>query len=121
MQSLPSWLKAHSIARLVLLWFALSIGAAIASPLVKPQNLQLICSASGASKLIAGGVDDQGDAAQQHLHCPLCAALGAPPPLEIISFSAAPPLRYALPVQELVRVAPIAAAPPPSRGPPTFS
>ena len=118
---MPLLRHSRLITRFVLVWFALSVGVAIASPLVKPQNLQLICSASGASKLIAGGVDDQGDAAQQHLHCPLCAALGAPPPLEIISFSAAPPLRYALPVQELVRVAPIAAAPPPSRGPPTFS
>jgi len=118
MQSLRN---AHLIARFVLLWFALSIGAAIASPLVKPQDLQLVCSASGASKLIVGDADGQGDAVLQALHCPLCAGIGAPPPLEIMAFSAAPPLRYALPVQERDRLEPVAAAPPPSRGPPDFS
>ena len=38
------------LARLVLAWFVLSIGVAVASPLVNPQGMELICSGSGGSK-----------------------------------------------------------------------
>jgi hypothetical protein len=118
MQSLR---HAHRIARFVLVWFALSIGVAIASPLVQPQALQLVCSASGASKVIAGDADEQDSTALQVMHCPLCVGVGAPPPIEIIAFTTAPPLGYALPVQYRAPFAPLAAAPPPARGPPNFS
>jgi hypothetical protein len=118
MQSLRN---AHLIARFVLLWFALSIGVAIASPLVKPQGVQLVCSAAGASKVIVGDADAQGSADLQVLHCPLCAGIGAPPPLDIVAFTSAPPLGYALPVPDRRGVAPVAAAPPPARGPPALS
>ena len=40
------------LARCVLAWFVLSIGVAVASPLVSPQSFELICSGSGAIKLL---------------------------------------------------------------------
>jgi len=33
------------LAKLALLWFALTLGVAVASPLVNPQNELLICTA----------------------------------------------------------------------------
>jgi hypothetical protein len=49
MQSLRA---ARFLVRLVAAWFVLSMAAAIASPLVKPQAMELICSGSGAVKLL---------------------------------------------------------------------
>jgi hypothetical protein len=113
--------NAHHIARFVLVWFALSIGVAVAAPLVNPQAVQLVCSASGVSKVIVGDQDGQGSSTLQVLDCPLCAGIGAPPPLDIVAFTTAPPRGYALPVPDLAPRAPLAAAPPPARGPPALS
>ena len=33
-----------SLARLVMAWFALTLGLAIASPLVHPQAMELVCT-----------------------------------------------------------------------------
>mgnify|MGYP007055625982 FL=1 len=38
-----------SLARLVMAWFALTLGLAIASPLVHPQAMELVCTAGGLS------------------------------------------------------------------------
>ena len=72
--------QVHLIARVVLVWFALSVGVAIASPLVKPQAMELICSASGVLKLLIKS--DQGsEVVSLHtLDCSLCATGYAPPP-----------------------------------------
>ena len=45
------------LARLVLAWFVLALGVAIASPLVKPQGIELVCASGGAMKLIVNAVD----------------------------------------------------------------
>ena len=45
------------LARLVLAWFALAIGVAVASPLVKPQAIELVCSGNGAIKLLVKAGD----------------------------------------------------------------
>jgi len=44
--------SARTVARLVLAWFVLSLGVAVASPMVNPKAMQLICSASGSVKLL---------------------------------------------------------------------
>jgi hypothetical protein len=77
MQSLR---QAAFLARLVLAWFALAIGVAVASPLVKPQAIELICSGSGAMKVLVKGDDGKPAASHHTLDCPLCATLDAPPP-----------------------------------------
>ena len=49
--------NAHLLARFVLVWFALSIGAAIASPLIQPKDILLICTGSGAMKVLVQADD----------------------------------------------------------------
>lgn len=39
--------QARFLARLVLAWFALPLGVALASPLVQPQSLEMVCSGGG--------------------------------------------------------------------------
>lgn len=124
MHLLPFLRNARHVTRFVLVWFALSLGVAIASPLVKPQGMQLICSAAGTLKIVA----TTGDAATPDgpattlaghtLDCPLCANVGAPPPLAPAAFSATTPQAYALPVPQTVHPVAHDGAPLPARGPP---
>lgn len=113
--------NAHLLARCVLVWFALSIGVAIASPLIKPQSVQLVCSASGAVKIIAdGGADDSG-ALRNTLDCPLCAAVGAPPPHAFVPLLVpATGLSYTLPQRVDAPHLRRATAQFPPRGPPAL-
>lgn len=115
--------NAHFIARLVLVWFALSIGVAIASPMVKPQSLQLICSGTGAIKIISSDADGKAattpsSTSTHTLDCPLCAAMAAPPPVDANHLAFAAPLGYTSPARAAASPVPFFATPPPARGPP---
>lgn len=113
--------NARTIARFVLVWFVLSIGVAIASPIVKPQAIELICSGSGALKVLVK-TDDGTRAQSGHtLDCPLCASLGAPPPVTRQTAQPVSPLAYVLRSIPAARIASLTATPPPARGPPSFS
>jgi hypothetical protein len=113
--------NAKLIARFVLLWFALSIGVAIASPLVNPQGMQLICSGAGAMKVVVAGENGKVPLASHTLDCPLCASIGAPPPTDRLVFGMAQ-LPSCVPLLAHAD-APflILAAPPPARAPPARS
>lgn len=110
--------NAHTLARFVLVWFALSVGVAIASPMVKPQAMQMVCSSAGAIKVVATDADTGSAPATNTLDCPLCAGLGGVPPFVAVAFGAAPPQRYVPTAQTSspVLFAPVAPLPP--RGPP---
>ncbi len=112
--------NAHTIARFLLVWFALSIGVAIASPVVKPQSLQMVCSAAGTLTLVATD-SDGGTASNNHLlDCPLCAVTGALPPFEATALSQATPKLHSVPVFTARLAGFASAAPPPGRGPPSY-
>ncbi len=113
--------NAHLIARFVLVWFALSIGVAIASPMVKPQGLQLVCSGSGSMKVISSDADGKTASSSHTLDCPLCASISAPPPMDIVAFGSAAPRAYALPQPAIAPPAYVWATPPPARAPPAQS
>ena len=117
MQSLR---QAAVLARLVLAWFALAIGVAVASPLVKPQAIELICSGSGAMKVLVKGEDGKPAASHHTLDCPLCATLDAPPPVAQLVVPPAQPLGRALQPIVAARIAALTAAPLPARGPPSL-
>jgi hypothetical protein len=68
----------HRLGRWLLAWFALSILAMQAMPVVHAQNVELLCSASGTVKVI---VHDDAGTITTHDHmqdCSYC-MVGAPP------------------------------------------
>ena len=111
---------AHRLARFVLVWFVCALGVAVASPMVHPQAMELVCSSGGAVKLLVktdNGVQDMG---AHSLDCPLCLVGGAPPPQATASAAPAQPLAYVLRSIPAARLAARTAAPLPARGPPTL-
>lgn len=108
--------NAALLTRFVLVWFALSIGVAVASPVFKPQAMELVCSGGGAMKLLLKDADGEAGASGVTLDCPLCASLAPPPvPFEAVSVQPVAPAAW-LPHADPAALA--GAAPPPARGPP---
>ena len=118
MPSLQTLRNARLIARLVLVWFALALGAAIASPLVSPKAMELVCSGSGAMKLLVKADDGSTEISTHALDCPLCTSLGAPPPVARTDAPSAQPLAHVLRTIPAARIAALTGAPLPARGPP---
>jgi len=106
------------LARLALLWFALALGVAVASPLVNPQNELLICSAAGMIKVVLNTDGSVSTSPSTEVHCPLCVGGGAPPVFFSLSFPSSQPFETALPGVPATHVAVLTAAPLPPRGPP---
>lgn len=109
------------LIRWVLLWFALSLGAAIASPVVHPQAVELVCSSAGSVKAIVHTDDGAQELGMGHMDCPLCVLAGAPPVTPTVELPVLmPPSRAVQPVAA-AHIAAATAAPPPARGPPSLS
>lgn len=109
------------LTRLVLAWFALSLGVAAASPLVQPQDILLVCTSSGSMKLLVQASDGStSEVGSNSMDCPLCVCVAAPPPMARQSAEPAQPLAYALQAIAAAHIAALTAAPPPARGPPTI-
>lgn len=122
MKTLPFVRHAHLLARFVLVWFALSIGVAIASPIVKPQAVELICSGAGVMKVLLKTDDGTQAAVSLALDCPVCVTHSAPPP-PAARLATEPPHALAHVLQRIpaAHIVSRTAAPPPARGPPAFS
>lgn len=112
---------ARFLARLVLAWFVLALGVAIAAPLVQPQGMELVCSSGGGMKLIVKGEDSTKVSSSHTLDCPLCATVGAPPPATWLPVTPPSALAPALHPLVTAHIASRSAAPLPPRGPPSFS
>ena len=113
---------ARRLARWVLLCFAMSLTAAIASPLVRPQAMELVCSSAGSVKLVVKSEGGNPSPSGHVLECPLCVALNAPPPPNpLLHAEPAQPLAHVLQSIPSAHIAATTAAPPPGRGPPIFS
>jgi len=103
------------LARFVLAWFVLHVGAGVAAPMLQADALQVICAGSGL-KLVT---DSSGDTQVVNggMDCPLCSPALAPPPVP-----ASVPLLQAAPDHVFVQPSLItprpSLAPPPARGPP---
>jgi hypothetical protein len=113
--------QSHLIARFALVWFALFVGVAAASPLVNPQSIELICSGSGVMKLVVQSGDGASETAAHTQDCSLCGVVGVPPPVAKTLPVLAQPLAFALQRIPAARIAVLTGAPLPARGPPTFS
>jgi hypothetical protein len=106
--------RIHLLARFVLAWFVLAVGVAVASPMVQPPALQLVCGA-GAVKLLPQEGEQAAPVALT-MDCALCAPAVVPPPHAGLQprgagslVHAAPPLQAATTPRALG---------PPARGPP---
>ncbi len=119
MPTLHTLRNAQHLAKLVLVWFVLSMGVAIASPLVQPQSFELICSGSGAMKLLVKSDDGSAAPASHGLDCAMCIQASAPPPTLNLSTAPPHPLAYATQALPAATIAAHTAAPPPARGPPS--
>lgn len=116
---MPALRRARLLASFVLAWFALSLGVAVASPLVQPKPMEIVCSAAGASMRVVMTDDGAQAPAAGHLDCPLCLPTGAPPPaLPLAALPVIQPLGHALQSIPAARIATATAAPLPARGPP---
>ena len=113
--------NAQSLARFVLVWFALTVGVAIASPLIKPQSSEQICSGAGVMKILPKTDGGTTPISGLTLDCPLCVIAGAPPPVMRPPAQPHQALLYALKATSVAQIAARTAAPPPARGPPAFS
>lgn len=109
-----------SLLRLwVLAWFVTSIGVSVASPLIHPQSIEIICSGSGAIKWLVQTDEGAVEMGTASMDCPLCAtASGAPPSSATWTPPTPDPLAHAVHPVEAARIAAATAPPLPARGPP---
>ena len=110
--------RSLSVVRLVLAWFVLTLGVAVAAPIVQPQSTVMICS-EGGSKMIM--VDADGDRVSDHGHtldCPLCLPAAPSTPFAALQLPGAPPMACARHPFASAHIAALLGAPLPARGPP---
>ena len=112
--------QAIHITRFVLVWFALSIGVAIASPVLNPKGVDMVCTGTGVMKLVVQG-DDDSTASAKTMDCPLCMSITPPPPEFNTTLTQPSPLAHAVQPIAAAHIAAITAPPLPSRGPPALS
>ena len=123
MNCLQSLRNAHRLTRFVLVWFVLFVGVAVASPLVKPEASQLVCSALGGMKLVTADAasDDVGaPVAHTALDCPACLPLTAPPSADMLAQLPSGNLSHALQPLPAARLASLLGQPWQARAPPVF-
>jgi len=106
------------IARLVLVWFALFIGVAIASPILNPTETQMVCSSAGGMKMVPSGEEGAEAKLTANMDCPLCAPVVVPLQSGATTFDHASPLAHSLHPVAAALIAALTAPPLPSRGPP---
>lgn len=106
------------LARFVLAWFVLFVGASVASPALTPGSVQVVCSAGGVMKLVVQQDEDALAGVVPGMDCPLCAPVLPPP--NVRSDPLEPPcaLAHALEPVPAARIAWLTRAPLPARGPP---
>ncbi len=123
MFSLQSLRNAHCLTRFVLVWFALFVGVAVASPLVKPEAVHLVCTAIGGVKLVqvdAAGTDADEAARLNALDCPACLPLIAPPVADVMASLPTGHLSHVLQPLSEARLASLLGQPWQARAPPSF-
>lgn len=110
-----------TLARLVLAWLMLTLGVAMAAPLVQPQAMEIVCSTGAGAKVVFVASDDEAPlVAPATLECLLCLGASAPP--VAIALPGLCPVPKAGPpaVRPAVRIVATHGAPLPARGPPTL-
>lgn len=92
MRAMHALRTSSQLARLVLAWFMLAWGVAVAAPVLHPQAMELVCSDAGRMKLVAiGDGADAAPAGHHTLDCAACLAVLPPPPAVQLPLGATPP------------------------------
>jgi hypothetical protein len=112
--------QAKTLARFALVWFVMSVGVAIASPLVAPKSLDLVCTTGGAMKMVSSGDADKAESTVHTMDCALCIAVGIPTDPISSQFTKPSSLAHALQPIAAAHIAAATAPPLPSRGPPSL-
>ncbi len=110
---------AHQLTRFVLVWFALALGVAMASPLVSPRSIDMVCASGGVMKLVASADGDEAPSSTA-MDCPLCMSVAFPPAPLAQQAVKPSPLAHALQPIAAAHIASATAPPLPSRGPPAL-
>ena len=113
--------RARQLARFVLVWFVMAMGVAIASPMVNPKAMDLVCTSGGGMKWVVVGDDDASTSSAHTLDCPLCVHFSAPLPAVHTGATFNLSLAHAMQPVVAARIAAATAPPLPSRGPPARS
>lgn len=114
-------LVTRTLRLLVMAWFAMALFAAVASPLLHPQAMDIVCSGSGAPRLVVKTIDGLVAADAAGLHCPLCLAADAPPNACTATPATAPLPTFQPCIHPQVSALSSGALRPPARAPPRFS
>jgi hypothetical protein len=111
--------RLRRLCSFVLLWFVASLGVAIASPVVHPQAVELVCSGTSIKAVVH---TDEGahELGVSHMDCPLCFLTGTPPRTTVVALPVILPLAHAVLPVPAAHIAAATAAPLPARGPPAF-
>ena len=107
-----------SLRMWVLAWFVLALGVAVASPVVQPHSLEIVCSGTGATKILLHTSSATLELGVHGSECPLCLVPGAPPAPPSLVPPVLTPLAHARALFFSSPVVAATAAPPPARGPP---
>lgn len=111
-----------TLARLVLACFWLTLGVAMASPLIAPRAMEMVCSDGGTMKLVVVDHEQDASATGQHLlDCALCLPAFLPTQIPPTQVRQPQPLAFALTPIEQARIAALVGAPLPPRGPPALT
>ena len=108
----------RSLTRLVLVWFALFIGIAIAAPVVQGDGVQMVCAGNGIMKLVDAGDNSTPVKMNTGMHCPMCISGAALTSHFTFELAPSKPAVAALAPEVTVRITRASAPPLPSRGPP---
>jgi hypothetical protein len=112
--------QTKTLARFVLVWFVMSVGVAMASPLVAPKVMELVCTTGGAMKMVSTGDADKAESTVHIMDCALCMAVGIPPAPISSQFTKPSSLAHALQPIAAAHIAAATSPPLPSRGPPAL-
>ena len=103
--------------RWIMVWLLLSLGSALAAPLVQPRTMELICTSGNGIGLV---LHSSSNAVLDTLgmDCPLCLLGATAPPPARPNLPALPLPHYTFTPTAVVHALPPMAAPPPARAPP---
>lgn len=102
-------------------WFVLSLGVAVASPIVHSPGGEWVCSGVGTMTAMVHADDGVQPAGLAHWDCPLCVLAGPPAQPPAVALPAVLPLSRAVQSIAAARIAAATSAPLPARGPPRLS